>query len=79
MVVTGKRNEFTVGDFLSKIADNYLEIRINEYKNDVHTGRRWIIPRHGKLTTEIPDDVLEAKISMIVLYFDGMSIEIDGN
>lgn len=71
-------NDFTVGDLLKKIDDNYIEIRINEYKNDVHTGRRWTIPRHGKITTEISDDVLEAKVSMIVLYFDGMSIEIEG-
>lgn len=71
-------NDFTVGDLLKKIDDNYVEIRISEYKNDVYTGRWWSIPRHGKLTTEIPDDVLEAKVSMIVLYFDGMSIEIEG-
>ena len=70
-------NDFTVGDLLKKIDDNYVEIRINEYKNDVHTGRRWIIPRHEKLTTEIPDDVLKAKVSMIVLYFSCMSIVIE--
>lgn len=76
MVVTGKRNEFTVGDLLSKIADNYLEIRINEERDGTNV-RSWRIPPHGKHLVEIPDDVLEAKVSMIVLYFDGMSIEIE--
>lgn len=71
-----KRNDFTVGDLLSKIADNFLEIRIEEEK-DSEILRKWVIPPHGKHLVEIPDEILNKKVSMVIQYFKCLSIIIE--
>lgn len=46
-----------VKDLISKIVDSYQEIVINEYKENEHTGRRWIIEPHSIDFTNIPKDI----------------------
>lgn len=71
-----KRNNFTVGDLLNKIVDNFLEIRIEE-EEDSEILRKWIIPPHGKHLIKIPDEILNKKVSMIVQYFRCLSVVVE--
>lgn len=66
-----------VKDLISKIADSYQEIVINEYKGNEHTGRRWIIEPHSIDFTNIPKDIWNTEIKEIVPYYDRISIEIE--
>lgn len=66
-----------VSELMCKIPDSYIDIAINEYKGPEHTGRRFIIERHSNNYTHIPDDVWNAEVSMIVPYYDRISIEIE--
>lgn len=60
-----------VCDLISKIVDSYVDIAINEYK-----GRRYIIEKHAKNYRNIPKDVWNAEVSMIVPYYDRINVEI---
>ena len=64
-------------DLISKIVDSYVDIAINEYKGTEHTGRRYIIEKHAKNYRNIPEDVWNAEVSMIVPYYDRISVEIE--
>lgn len=66
-----------VCDLISKMVDNYIEIAINEYKGSEHTGRRFIIEKHSNDYTNIPEDVWNAEVRMIVPYYDRISIEVE--
>lgn len=66
-----------VCDLISKIVDSYVDIAINEYKGTEHTGRRYIIEKHAKNYRNIPKDVWNAEVSMIVPYYDRISVEIE--
>lgn len=66
-----------VCDLINKIVDSYVDIAINEYKGNEHTGRRYIIEKHSKNYKNIPEDIWNAEVSMIVPYYDRISIEIE--
>ena len=66
-----------VKDLFSKITDSYQEIAINEYEGSEHTGRRWIIKPHSTDFTNIPEDIWNTEISMIVPYYNRISIEVE--
>ena len=66
-----------VCDLISKMPDSYVDITINEYKGKRHTGRRYNIEKHSNDFTHIPEDVWYAEVSMIVPYYDRISIEIE--
>lgn len=66
-----------VCDLMSKIVDSYVDIAINEYKGLDHTGRRYIVEKHSHDFTKIPEDIWNAEVSMIVPYYDRISIEVD--
>ncbi len=68
-----------VKDLISKIVDSYQEIVINEYKGDEHTGRRWIIEPHARNYTNIPEEIWNTEISMIVPYYSRISIEVEAD
>ena len=67
----------TVGELLCKMVDSYVDIAVNEYKGAEYTGRRWIIPRHSVNYRDIPEDVWETEVSMIIPYWSHISIEIE--
>ena len=66
-----------VKDLISRIFNRNVEIAVNEYNGDEHTGRRWIIPPRSNDCTHIPDDVWNSDVSMIVPYYERISIEIE--
>ena len=67
----------TVGELISKIPDSYVELAINEYDGLEHTGRRYIIEKHAKDYTHIPEDVWNKNVRMIIPYYDRIRIEVD--
>jgi hypothetical protein len=66
-----------VCDLISKIVDNYVEIVIEEFKGKDRTGRRWNITPHSTDYRNIPEDVWNAEVSMIVPYYTSISIVIE--
>ena len=54
-----------------------LEIAINEYSGQEHTGRRIIIKPHETDFSSIPEDIQAAEVSMIVPYYGRISVEIE--
>lgn len=65
-----------VCDLICKMLDHYVDIAINEYKGLDHTGRRYIIEKHSNDYTNVPDDIWNAEVDMIVPYYDRISIEV---
>lgn len=66
-----------VCELISKIVDSYIDIVINEYKGIEHTGRRYIIKKHSKDYRNIPKDIWNTEVSMIIPYYDRISVEIE--
>ena len=66
-----------VCELISKMVDRYVDIAINEYKGMEHTGRRHIIEKHSNDYTNIPEDMWNAEVSMIIPYYDRISIVIE--
>jgi hypothetical protein len=66
-----------VRDLLTIIADSYQRIEIKEYKNSNFTGREWTIEPHQMILKNIPVDILNKEISMIVPYYSYISILIE--
>jgi hypothetical protein len=67
----------TVGELLSKIPESYTEIAINEYDGVEHTGRRFVIEKNMKNRSSIPEEFLSKEVSVIVPYYDRISIEVE--
>ena len=66
-----------VSELLRKISHSYIEIAVNEYKGQEHTGRRYIVERQSRDYSKIPEDVMSADVSSIVVYYDRISIEVE--
>lgn len=66
-----------VCELITKIVDSYVDIAINEYKENEHTGRRYIIEKRSKDYRNIPKDIWNAEVSMIIPYYDRISIEVE--
>ena len=66
-----------VKDFFSKIPGSYVEIAVNEYKGNDHTGRRWVFKPYESAKGKLPDDVWNKEVSAIIPYYDRISVEIE--
>lgn len=66
-----------VCDLISKIPDSYMEISINFYDHITHKRERYIIERHFVDYNNIPNNVWESEIDMIVPFYDKISIEVN--
>lgn len=71
-------SDFTVGDLLGKFRDNFYEIKILEYNDKDLCSGQWSIPPYKVNQTELPERVKNAKVQMLALFFNCMSIEIKG-
>ena len=71
----GKEIEMKLKDVISKIVDNYYPITIEVFdRNTQLIEKRYKIEAHKTIFDNIPDDVKELAVEMIVPYYDSLSI-----
>ena len=67
-----------VKDILSHIVDNYYKIVVEVFDNNTHLIKcRYFIKPHSTHSTDIPDNVLDKEIGMIVVHFDSLVISVE--
>lgn len=66
-----------VKDILSKTVDNYMKIVVEVFDPDTNLIKeRYTIEPHHANFTNIPEDVLETEVGMIIVHFDSLVISV---
>lgn len=66
-----------VGDIISKTVDNYMKIVVEVFDRDTNLIKtRYTIKPHSVNFTNIPEDVLETEVGMIIVHFDSLVISV---
>ena len=66
----------TVKEFILMTVNNYTDLTVNEYDGNKNVRR--IVMDKGKWSvSDIPDDLLNRKITSICPYYDRISLEVD--
>lgn len=66
----------TVKEFILMTVNNYTGLAVNEY--DGNKNIRRVVMEKGKWSvSDMPDDLLERKITFICPYYDRISLEVD--
>lgn len=66
-----------VKDILSKTVDNYMKIVVEVFDPDTNLIKtRYTIEPHRVIFTNIPEDVLETEVGMIIVHFDSLVISV---
>lgn len=67
-----------VKDIISKMVDNYLKISIEVFHpHTLLIKNRYYIKPHSIDYGNIPNDVLDAEVDMLVLHFDSLVISVE--
>ena len=66
----------TVKNIMETMLDNYKKVVVTEYKNNKRTGNRWIVPPHKSYHNYIPINVIYRNVYSMVLYHDGLYLDI---
>ena len=67
----------TVAEVLGAIKDNYVEVRVNEYRGLDHTGVRYVFEPHKLNVSVLPQNIQNREVTEIVPYWDSISVDID--
>ena len=70
------KDKMKVKDILSKLVENYHEIRIETYNSRFGDGMNVLykLAPHGIGYQDIPEEIAEKEVDMIGLFLDGLSI-----
>lgn len=65
-------------DIISRIVDNYYKIVVETFDSETNLIKdRYIIKPHSCDSNNIPEDVLDTEVGMIVVHFDSLVIAVE--
>lgn len=77
-IVDGRKMLMKVKDIISRIVDNYYKIVIETFDSETNLIKdRYVIKPHSFDFTNIPEDVLDTEVGMIVVHFDSLVIAVE--